>query len=43
MLDAMIRFFYKENPDTLSDFEYAKRWNEIKWLGNEGFLKSIVL
>jgi hypothetical protein len=43
MLDAMIRFFFKENPDMLDDFEYAKRWKELQWLGSEGFLRGIKL
>jgi len=43
MYDAMIRFFFKEDPDTLTDFEYARRSKELSWLANEGFLKGIKL
>lgn len=42
-IDAMIRFFFKENPDNLSDEEYARRWKEINWLSGEGFLRGITL
>jgi hypothetical protein len=43
MYDAMIRFFFKENPDHLSDEEYARRIKELRWLADEGFLKGITL
>jgi len=43
MYDAMIRFFFKEDPDTLSDDEYARRIKELRWLADEGFLKGITL
>lgn len=39
----MIRFFFKENPDKLDDYEYAKRYKELIWLGKEGFLSGIKL
>ena len=43
MNNAMIRFFFKENPDKLSDDEYAGRVKELKWLADEGFLRGIKL
>jgi hypothetical protein len=43
MYDAMIRFFFKENPDTLDDDEYVLRVRELVWLSNEGFTKGIKL
>jgi hypothetical protein len=43
MYDAMIRLFFKENPDTLTDIEYARRIKEISWLAGEGFLRGIKL
>ncbi|MEL3904446.1 MAG: hypothetical protein P1P63_04975 [Treponemataceae bacterium] len=43
MNDAMIRFFFKENPDSLPDEQYADRIKELKWLANEGFLSGIKL
>ncbi len=39
----MIRFFFKENPDLLSDEDYAVRIKELTWLGKEGFLRGIHL
>ena len=39
----MIRFFYKEDPDQLSDEEFAVRTKELTWLGNEGFLRGVKL
>lgn len=42
-IDALIRFHFKENPDLLTDEEYAIRWKELKWLSNEGFLRGIKL
>lgn len=38
--DAMIRFHFKENPELLSDIDYASRIKELKWLADEGFLKG---
>jgi len=35
----LIRFNFKENPDLLSDEEYAERIKEMVWLAKEGFLK----
>jgi len=43
MYDAMIRFFFKEDPDTHSDDEYVRRIKELRWLADEGFLKGITL
>jgi hypothetical protein len=43
MYDAMIRFFFKDNPDMLDDDEYVKRIKELRWLAEEGFLKGIKL
>jgi len=43
MNDAMIRFFFKENPDDLSDVDYAGRIKELKWLAGEGLLRGIKL
>ncbi|MEA4916545.1 hypothetical protein [Proteiniphilum sp.] len=43
MNDAMIRFFFKENPDNLSDEDYASRLKELKWLSEEGLLRGIKL
>jgi hypothetical protein len=43
MYNTMIRFFFKENPDNLSDMEFARRVKELRWLADEGFLKGIVL
>ncbi|MDD2996363.1 MAG: hypothetical protein PHP99_09155 [Paludibacter sp.] len=40
MYDAMIRFFFKENPVLLSDEDYAVRIKELTWLSKEGFLKG---
>ncbi len=41
--DAMMRIFYKEDPDALSDEEYARRIKELTWLAEEGFLRGIKL
>jgi hypothetical protein len=38
----MIRYFFKENPDLLSDKEFVWRQRELKWLSDEGFLKGII-
>jgi len=35
----MIRYFFKENPDELSDEEYVRRVKEMRWLSEEGFTK----
>ena len=43
MYDAMIRFFFKEDPDKLSDDEFVRRIKELRWLADEGFLKGITL
>lgn len=43
MYDAMIRFFFKENPDNLTDDDYAFRVKELNWLAKEGFFKGIHL
>lgn len=40
-IDALIRFFFKENPDLLTDDEYAIRWNELRWLSKEGLFRGI--
>jgi hypothetical protein len=39
----MIRFFFKENPESLSDEEYTVRVKELVWLAKEGFLGGIKL
>jgi hypothetical protein len=39
--DAMIRFYFKENPDSLDDYEFARRVKELKFLSEQGMLKSI--
>ncbi len=39
--DALIRFYFKENPDKLSDFEYASRIKELAFLAKEGLLRSV--
>jgi len=39
--DAMIRYYFKENPDNLNDDQYADRIRELKFLSKEGLLKSI--
>ncbi len=31
-ISALIRFYYKENPDEISDEKYAKYFNEIIWV-----------
>jgi hypothetical protein len=41
--NAMIRFFFKENPEELSDMEFAVRVRELCFLAEEGFLKGIKL
>jgi hypothetical protein len=38
--NAMIRFFFKENPERLSDMEFAQRVRELTFLAEEGFLKT---
>jgi hypothetical protein len=38
--NAMIRFFFKENPERLSDMEFAQRIRELTFLTEEGFLKT---
>ena len=43
MYDGLIRFFFKEDPDSLEDMEYARRIKELSWLGKEGFLRGIKL
>jgi hypothetical protein len=43
MYDAMIRFFFKEDPDPLSDDDFVRRIKELRWLADEGFLKGITL
>jgi hypothetical protein len=43
MFNAQIRFFFKENPDDLSDDDFAIRVNELNWLAKEGMLKGIHL
>lgn len=39
----MIRFFFKQDPDTLDDDEYVRLIKELLWLADEGFLKGITL
>lgn len=39
----MIRFFFKENPEALSDEDFAQRVKELKWLADGGFLSGIRL
>jgi len=43
MYGAMIRLFFKEDPDHLTDEEFARRIKELTWLGNEGFLRGVKL
>jgi hypothetical protein len=43
MYDAMIRFFFKEDPDLLLDEDFVRRIKELRWLADEGFLKGITL
>jgi hypothetical protein len=30
-ISALIRFYFKEDPDKLSDEEWAKRWNDLTY------------
>jgi hypothetical protein len=39
--NAMIRFFFKENPEGLSDMEFAVRVKELCFLAEEGFLRGV--
>jgi hypothetical protein len=39
----MIRFFFKENADDLTDEEFACRIKELTFLSEEGFLRGITL
>lgn len=41
--NAMIRFFFKENPEKLSDIEFVERIRELRFLADEGFLRGIKL
>jgi len=43
MHNAMIRFFFKEKPEALSDEDFASRVKELKWLAECGFLRGITL
>jgi len=43
MYNAQIRFLFKENPEALSDEDFAKRVKELKWLAEEGYLSGIRL
>ena len=43
MYDAMVRLLFKEDPDGLSDSEYARRVKEMRWLADEGFLRGTTL
>jgi hypothetical protein len=43
MYEAMIRLFFKEDPDGLSDEDFTRRIRELTWLGNEGFLRGVKL
>jgi len=40
MYNAMVRLFFKEDPDKLSDDEFARRIEELRWLSEEGFLRG---
>jgi hypothetical protein len=35
---ALIRFHFKEDPELLTDDEFASRVKELKWLAEEGVL-----
>ncbi len=39
----MIRFFFKEDPDSLNDVEYVRRIKELTWLADEGLLRGVKL
>jgi|GEM_PF-6138602 len=39
----MIRFFFKENPETLDDETFASRVKELRFLSDNGFLRGITL
>jgi hypothetical protein len=41
--NAMIRFFFKENPDELSDMDFVSRQRELMFLSDNGFLRGIKL
>jgi len=41
--NAMIRFYYKEDPNLLSDEELCFRIKELKFLAESGLLKAITL
>jgi hypothetical protein len=30
-MTALIRFYFKEDPDALTDDNFAKRWNDLKY------------
>jgi len=30
-MNALLRFYFKEDPDTLTDEQFAKRWNQLKF------------
>lgn len=36
----MIRYYFKEDPEMLSDEDFAVRVKELKWLADEGFLRG---
>jgi hypothetical protein len=41
--NAMIRFFFKENPERLDDVTFASRVQELRFLADNGFLRGINL
>ncbi len=35
MVDAQIEYYLKRDPDTLSDEEWATKWNNLLWIRKE--------
>ncbi|QHB38497.1 hypothetical protein lotta81_gp039 [Flavobacterium phage vB_FspM_lotta8-1] len=31
-MSALIRFYFKEDPNRLTNKEFAKRWNELRYV-----------
>lgn len=41
MINAQLRYYYKIDPSTLTDNEWAMYWNDLEWLRKNELNNSI--
>ena len=41
LVNAQIRYYFKIDPSTLTDNEWAMYWNDLQWLRKEELKQSL--